>query len=142
MIRLPPRSTRTDTLFPYTTLFRSAWTIERRLQLCQFGCRACLRIGSLRPPDVHLFKHGIRCPPAVGDDCDEIIDQVDPFDALSRPGIGLLRAQWGRTYDRRMPDGRIEHPRPHQIGRAHVRTPDTNAHTVCSLLLEKTKNNK
>src|SRR3546814_1952635 len=27
MIRLPPRSTRTDTLFPYTTLFRS---IEKR----------------------------------------------------------------------------------------------------------------
>src|SRR3546814_5130694 len=26
MLRLPPRSTRTDTLFPYTTLFRSART--------------------------------------------------------------------------------------------------------------------
>src|SRR3546814_4332392 len=26
MIRRPPRSTRTDTLFPYTTLFRSAST--------------------------------------------------------------------------------------------------------------------
>src|SRR3546814_17780944 len=26
MIRRPPRSTRTDTLFPYTTLFRSAWS--------------------------------------------------------------------------------------------------------------------
>src|SRR3546814_16803840 len=26
MIRLPPRATRTDTLFPYTTLFRSART--------------------------------------------------------------------------------------------------------------------
>src|SRR3546814_3084823 len=26
MIRLPPRSTRTDTLFPYTTLFRSTST--------------------------------------------------------------------------------------------------------------------
>src|SRR3546814_20189609 len=25
IIRLPPRSTRTDTLFPYTTLFRSAF---------------------------------------------------------------------------------------------------------------------
>src|SRR3546814_11683540 len=25
MIRRPPRSTRTDTLFPYTTLFRSYW---------------------------------------------------------------------------------------------------------------------
>src|SRR3546814_6150833 len=28
MIRLPPRSTRTDTLFPYTTLFRSAGVHE------------------------------------------------------------------------------------------------------------------
>src|SRR3546814_10583839 len=27
MIRQPPRSTRTDTLFPYTTLFRSAFEI-------------------------------------------------------------------------------------------------------------------
>src|SRR3546814_18406648 len=28
MIRRPPRSTRTDTLFPYTTLFRSAFGAE------------------------------------------------------------------------------------------------------------------
>src|SRR3546814_3022733 len=27
MIRRPPRSTRTDTLFPYTTLFRSVWRL-------------------------------------------------------------------------------------------------------------------
>src|SRR3546814_3426173 len=27
MIRRPPRSTRTDTLFPYTTLFRSGFTL-------------------------------------------------------------------------------------------------------------------
>src|SRR3546814_8307631 len=32
MIRRPPRSTRTDTLFPYTTLFRSA--------VCE-GCGDC-----------------------------------------------------------------------------------------------------
>src|SRR3546814_970074 len=34
MIRRPPRSTRTDTLFPYTTLFRSAlqaWCREKGL---------------------------------------------------------------------------------------------------------------
>src|SRR3546814_4005522 len=30
MIRLPPRSTRTDTLFPYTTLFRSDKPVESR----------------------------------------------------------------------------------------------------------------
>src|SRR3546814_2725641 len=29
MIRRPPRSTRTDTLFPYTTLFRSCWRPRR-----------------------------------------------------------------------------------------------------------------
>src|SRR3546814_12914421 len=32
MIRRPPRSTRTDTLFPYTTLFRSRWLSARGLQ--------------------------------------------------------------------------------------------------------------
>src|SRR3546814_18707888 len=30
MIRRPPRSTRTDTLFPYTTLFRSAQKLQAR----------------------------------------------------------------------------------------------------------------
>src|SRR3546814_10519164 len=30
MIRRPPRSTRTDTLFPYTTLFRSVFTVRCR----------------------------------------------------------------------------------------------------------------
>src|SRR3546814_10391651 len=34
MIRQPPRSTRTDTLFPYTTLFRSRQPAGRYLQAC------------------------------------------------------------------------------------------------------------
>src|SRR3546814_19943734 len=35
MIRRPPRSTRTDTLFPYTTLFRSrTWTGGREVDTC------------------------------------------------------------------------------------------------------------
>src|SRR3546814_3214079 len=44
MIRRPPRSTRTDTLFPYTTLFRSERT----------GRTAC-RSGRTIPP-------AVRCP--------------------------------------------------------------------------------
>src|SRR3546814_5787719 len=32
MIRVPPRSTRTDTLFPYTTLFRSEAAAGRQFQ--------------------------------------------------------------------------------------------------------------
>src|SRR3546814_8648875 len=42
MIRRPPRSTRTDTLFPYTTLFRSASVVavhgdraDRRIELAE-----------------------------------------------------------------------------------------------------------
>src|SRR3546814_2079193 len=34
MIRRPPRSTRTDTLFPYTTLFRSAGARFERCSQC------------------------------------------------------------------------------------------------------------
>src|SRR3546814_6889024 len=37
MIRLPPRSTRTHTLFPYTTLFRSPNSTRQRLTyICKF----------------------------------------------------------------------------------------------------------
>src|SRR3546814_2939269 len=39
MIRPPPRSTRTDTLFPYTTLFRSASRIGNRNFLVTAGAQ-------------------------------------------------------------------------------------------------------
>src|SRR3546814_16075625 len=35
MIRRPPRSTRTDTLFPYTTLFRSVCNVEHRFVVAE-----------------------------------------------------------------------------------------------------------
>src|SRR3546814_15365685 len=44
MIRRPPRSTRTDTLFPYTTLFRS---LLSRRAVATVGCLA--DAGELRP---------------------------------------------------------------------------------------------
>src|SRR3546814_2344010 len=37
MIRRPPRSTRTDTLFPYTTLFRSGFTARAVSPAILFG---------------------------------------------------------------------------------------------------------
>src|SRR3546814_14918398 len=37
MIRLPPRSTRTDTLFPYTTLFRSFVPARRQPRHSDFA---------------------------------------------------------------------------------------------------------
>src|SRR3546814_18805871 len=56
MIRRPPRSTLTDTLFPYTTLFRSVYSVE----ICHapnlaVGCKVpVLAIATLR---------ATRCPP-------------------------------------------------------------------------------
>src|SRR3546814_12194780 len=60
MIRRPPRSTRTDTLFPYTTLFRSALS-ERRAGACRSlrGGRA-RRIGAR--PGRAVDRRGGRAP--------------------------------------------------------------------------------
>src|SRR3546814_14051548 len=41
MIRRPPRATRTDTLFPYTTLFRS----NREVRLINSAAEALLKTG-------------------------------------------------------------------------------------------------
>src|SRR3546814_9658409 len=38
MIRRPPRSTRPDTLFPYTTLFRSDWPQDSETGSADRGC--------------------------------------------------------------------------------------------------------
>src|SRR3546814_18608320 len=51
MIARPPRSTRTDTLFPYTTLFRSALR-RRRKRMSLFASLAALAAAAaaLAPP--------------------------------------------------------------------------------------------
>src|SRR3546814_17831195 len=49
MIRRPPRSTRTDTLFPYTTLFRSQ--PARRPRLRGARGRLCAEAATGRPAD-------------------------------------------------------------------------------------------
>src|SRR3546814_20015304 len=48
MIRLPPRSTRTDTLFPYTTLFRSVTSTDT-LTIARFS-RPTTRLPTGRHP--------------------------------------------------------------------------------------------
>src|SRR3546814_15616992 len=54
MIRRPPRSTRTDTLFPYTTLFRSARSPSTR---CAWAPVAASIVASNRPvAHAHRFR--------------------------------------------------------------------------------------
>src|SRR3546814_8118134 len=70
MIRRPPRSTRTDTLFPYTTLFRSLPGREIAHELlgnvCEARCEATMLTQetayagppSLLPEHVHQHRKG------------------------------------------------------------------------------------
>src|SRR3546814_3053204 len=89
MLRRPPRSTRTDTLFPYTTLFRS----DSR--------RKTSRLRTVNRSVVNCLCEAEKA-------------------SATYPAEGSI-AHW---------------PRNHQIGRAHVCTPVTNAHLVCRLLLQ------
>src|SRR3546814_3139060 len=51
MIRRPPRSTRTDTLFPDTTLFRSRGAIQMQFELSTRELDAAMIATALRPLD-------------------------------------------------------------------------------------------
>src|SRR3546814_14401581 len=59
MIRRPPRSTRTDTLFPYTTLFRSADTVTRVVAERQ----SCRWLSDIRPRLRHNSLAEQEAPP-------------------------------------------------------------------------------
>src|SRR3546814_11130742 len=50
MIRRPPRATRTDTLFPFTTLFRSPVAGRRAGRVAIWSCLARHFLGQGRPP--------------------------------------------------------------------------------------------
>src|SRR3546814_1561463 len=112
MIRRPPRSTLTDTLFPYTTLFRS---------------------GAGSPSGVHRQHQHLVAEP-VG-------DLGDQLGATDGGGVhrGLVRPsteQAVHVLDRG--DSPADRQRDEDRSEEHTsETPVTNAHLVCSRLLEK-----
>src|SRR3546814_3782420 len=153
MYPAPPRSTRTDTLFPYTTLFRSdRCTIARRFVGIDRG-----RLFPVLQASQGLAQEPLRCLGAAGRRQVEI-DRVAPLvDCLVQVGplaphldVGFIQAPaWIKAtppepaqpllhlrgvaldpaIDRRMVE----------IGRAHVWPPVTNAHLLFRLLIEKKK---
>src|SRR3546814_5955954 len=58
MIRRPPRSTRTDTLFPYTTLFRSSLVVGRAVAVIAVAIGLVLGMiaGYLRALDAPIMR--------------------------------------------------------------------------------------
>src|SRR3546814_19794358 len=59
MLRRPPRSTRTDTLFPYTTLFRSAQPRERTPWEEQHSACACAHAACDLPRFIASTPEGV-----------------------------------------------------------------------------------
>src|SRR3546814_2346493 len=120
MIRRPPRSTRTDTLFPYTTLFRSIWFApDQHLDLILHTIDVIRQLP---------IERGLTATPRnFNGDIEIPADNFAALDALpakSRQFIALY------LNDQR-------HTGVKKIGRANVRTPVTNGHLVCRLLVEK-----
>src|SRR3546814_12558229 len=111
MKRRPPRSTRTDTLFPYTTLFRSRQVdavvemqrLERRERLIVIGAeqgvilvadaRREQRIGGKRPVDDQPFLRQLL--DRGGDDADFLVAEPAAFAGMgveARDGTEIGRA--------------------------------------------------
>src|SRR3546814_10205714 len=85
MIRRPPRSTLTDTLFPYTTLFRSAGAVAR----CRGACGGPNGIGrehGEHGPDGH--RHGRRIAGAGVDARSE--EHTSELQSLMRSSYAVL----------------------------------------------------
>src|SRR3546814_8211139 len=121
MIRRPPRSTRTDTLFPYTTLFRSLYSGPSR--------RASARDRTLAPVRLYAGRRGRRRP--VGGGLPAVPARLWSDGAATRPRSRGLTPAWqarprpasvrrddiGFLHDGRNDSGGR---RVNEIGRAHV----------------------
>src|SRR3546814_8855245 len=147
MIRRPPRSTRTDTLFPYTTLFRSGITDALRPLLTD---TAVLKVMHSPSEDLVAFMHACGAAPqppfdtqaaaalagvAAGIGYQRLVQDVLGV-ALAE---GATRSDWPR---RPLPPTQLEYAPDDvrhlfalhdalEIGRAQVRHPVTNAQLVC-----------
>src|SRR3546814_7135188 len=114
MIRRPPRSTRTDTLFPYTTLFRS-WSavgsgrndgclrgsevvievIAEPVELPDYLCRD-VRLGI--GPKREDWPQG-RCSARLSRPRGKAFEDIDGFsDRRDGNPLGLLAAEIGRAH--------------------------------------------
>src|SRR3546814_7138921 len=95
MIRRPPRSTRTDTLFPYTTLFRSVKAAEEQFAALKKSERERLETeAELREPQhqIGLFK-----------------GNYDEIWAESCPACGCRAFMAGEQTGEDISEGRDEH---------------------------------
>src|SRR3546814_1914458 len=94
MLRRPPRSTRTDTLFPYTTLFRSQ----------AFGPGPRARVHSA--DYLTFLEHAYAEWQALGDSGSEMIPNIHPMRHQGVPyPVGMVGQPGWHTADTACPTG-------------------------------------
>src|SRR3546814_6558314 len=92
MRRRPPRSTRTDTLFPYTTLFRSKDDVGRKLR-----CHD-VKIGSAAAKEKGAPAAGRRTPPPLRTGKSILRDRPSPAWPRSEEHTSELRSLMRISY--------------------------------------------
>src|SRR3546814_20410037 len=100
MVLRPPRSTRTDTLFPYTTLFRSAQYRRRTSAGVAIGRRYHLSATQRYATD-HLTGAAAGC--GIERQADQGAQGAGEFNPVARLGLGddLTAERRGRRTDRK-----------------------------------------
>src|SRR3546814_6378673 len=114
MIRRPPRSTRTYTLFPYTTLFRSLDLLEA-VENVELGQRDALDAGQLGSLAHHHRVEPAAAPLPARDHAELAAARAQQLAG----GIGQLGRKGAAADTRGVGLGDAEHE-VEQIGRAHV----------------------
>src|SRR3546814_3810142 len=123
MIRRPPRSTRTDTLFPYTTLFRSdAVDIRLRAEVvAQVGRRVTEQVAHhvlrARSLDLHRRDVGLEDrdvhPPSAGDARERSEEHTSELQSLMRISYAVFCLKKKRTHHRQTITHYIQTKEPH-----------------------------
>src|SRR3546814_2232434 len=111
MIRRPPRSTRTDTLFPYTTLFRSG------ARLTEFNTRTDQRLDVLR----EALTEDARKARSEGAEqqqrfAENLGQRLNELTQRNEQRIGEMRA----TLEQQLQKLQADNTQKLEIGRAHV----------------------
>src|SRR3546814_8749639 len=141
MIRRPPRSTRTDTRFPYTTLFRSGWRKDLKdvyQSLDLFVCPS--RFEPLPRVMLEAYDAGVPVISSDAGGCPELVEEYGG-DLFPREDVPALIALLERHARERAPRRQVDLSAHHvdsavaaMRSEEHTSAPVTNAHLVCRLL--------
>src|SRR3546814_15609669 len=104
MIRRPPRSTRTDTLFPYTTLFRSEGAVDKKYIPEGFDSVEDFLCDMRKQYELDVEFDRFNREAAIDDKKFAAGEQWDPIVLQQRQGLPCLDAvggRWGPTADRK-----------------------------------------